>query len=151
MLLKSAVFGLLPGIFFLSSFLLEAQESIQPVTPNPSPEAVNLLQYLYSISGKHTLTGQHCVPLVGSTRLAAVHKQTNRYPALFGQDFGFSPPGTWDGINYRQQIVDEAIRRSSEGFIITLMWHAINPSPWEKWAESRLRKSCIISPAGLGL
>jgi len=98
-----------------------------PITPNPSPEAVELLQYLYSISGKHTLTGQHCNPLVGSTRLASVEKLTGYYPALFGQDFGFSAAGTWDGINFRQQIVDEAIRRHNEGFIITLMWHAVHP------------------------
>ncbi len=99
----------------------------QPVVPNPSPEAVELLNYLYSISGKHTLTGQHCIPLVGSTRLAGVEKLTGLYPAVFGQDFGFSAAGTWDGINFRQQIVDEAIRRHNEGFIITLMWHAVRP------------------------
>jgi mannan endo-1,4-beta-mannosidase len=101
---------------------------VKPVTPAPSAEAAALLHYLYRISGKRTLTGQHCVPLVGSTRLAGVHKQTNHYPAVFGQDFGFSAPGTWDGINFRQQIVDEAIRRHHEGFIITLMWHAVRPT-----------------------
>jgi mannan endo-1,4-beta-mannosidase len=100
----------------------------QPITTNPSPEAVDLLNYLYSISGKHTLTGQHCNPLVGSTRLAGVEKLTGQYPALFGQDFGFSAAGTWDGINFRQQIVDEAIRRHNEGFVITLMWHAVRPT-----------------------
>lgn len=112
-----------------TSFLFAADEPVRPVTPNASPEAVELLQYLYSISGKHTLTGQHCVPLVGSTRLPAVQKQTKKYyPVVFGQDFGFSEPGTWDGINYRQQIVDDAIRRQNEGFVITLMWHAVRPT-----------------------
>lgn len=116
------------GLFFSASLLFPSGRPAQPVTPNPSPETVELLQYLYSISGKRTLTGQHCVPLVGSTRLPGVYKQTRRYyPAVFGQDFGFSEPGTWDGINYRQQIVDEAIRRHEEGFIITLMWHAARP------------------------
>jgi mannan endo-1,4-beta-mannosidase len=100
----------------------------KPVTPNASPEAVQLLRYLREISGYRTLTGQHCAPLVGSTRLAEMYKLTGRYPAVFGQDFGFSAPGTWDGINFRQRIVDEAIRRSSEGFIITLMWHAVRPT-----------------------
>jgi mannan endo-1,4-beta-mannosidase len=89
---------------------------------------VTLLNYIYSISGKQTLSGQHCAPLVGSTRLSVIHRFTNQYPALFGQDFGFSYPGYWDGINYRQNIVDEAIRRNSEGFIITLMWHAVPPN-----------------------
>jgi mannan endo-1,4-beta-mannosidase len=98
-----------------------------PITPNPSPETILLLEYLCSISGKRTLTGQHCIPLSGSTRLAGVEKLTGLYPVIFGQDFGFSAAGTWDGINFRQQIVDEAIRRHNDGFIITLMWHAVRP------------------------
>jgi mannan endo-1,4-beta-mannosidase len=100
----------------------------EPVTPNASPEAVKLLEYLYSISGQHTLTGQHCPPLLGSLRLPGVYRAAGKYPAVFGMDFGFSSPGTWDGINYRQQLVDEAIRRHNEGFIITLMWHAVRPT-----------------------
>jgi len=82
----------------------------------------------HDISGKHTLAGQHCNPLVGSTRLVTVYRQTKHYPAVFGQDFGFDAPGSWDGINFRQQIVDEAIRRHQEGFIIVLMWHAVRPT-----------------------
>ncbi len=100
---------------------------VKPVTPNTTPEAVRLLEFIGSIAGKQTLAGQHCAPLVGSTRLVMVHRATERYPALFGQDFGFSAPGDWDGINFRQRIVDEAIERHREGFIITLMWHAVRP------------------------
>ena len=103
----------------------------EPVNPAASQEAKELLAYLYEISGEHTLSGQHNVPLVGSTRLAGLEKSVDRYPAVFGQDFGFSEPGTWDGINYRQNIVDEAIRRHEEGFIITLMWHAVRPTEQE--------------------
>jgi len=115
---------------------------IKSAAPDPSPEALQLLSYLYEISGKRTLIGQHCAPLVGSTRLAAMHKLTGHYPALFGQDFGFSAAGSWDGINFRQQIVDEAIRRHSEGFLITLMWHAVCPTDEEPvvFEESIKRK-----------
>ena len=67
-------------------------------------------------------------PLVGSTRLSVVDRTTKHYPAVFGQDFGFDVPGYWDGINYRQRIVDEAISRHNDGFIITLMWHAAPPT-----------------------
>lgn len=101
--------------------------AVEPVTPNASPEARALLQYLYDISGKKTLSGQHNAPLNGSTRLVGMHKQTGHYPAIFGQDFGFSEPGSWDGINFRQNIVDEAIKRHRQGFINTLMWHAVRP------------------------
>lgn len=99
-----------------------------PVNPNATPEARALLAYLREISGQRTLAGQHNPPLLGDTRLPTVHKQLGRYPAVFGQDFGFSPPGTWDGVNYRQRIVDDAIRRHHEGFVITLMWHAVRPT-----------------------
>jgi mannan endo-1,4-beta-mannosidase len=99
----------------------------QPVISTPSAETTELFNYILSISGKHTLTGQHCMPLAGSTRLAGMEKMTGYYPAVFGQDFGFSAAGTWDGINFRQQIVDDAIRRHNDGFIITLMWHAVRP------------------------
>ena len=68
----------------------------QPAAPARSQEAMQLLAYLRGISGNHTLTGQHCNPLVGSTRLLSVEKVTGKYPAVFGQDFGFSEPGTWD-------------------------------------------------------
>ena len=99
-----------------------------PVSPNASPEAVALLDYLHEVSGTHTLAGQHCAPQLGSTRLSVVHRRTQRYPAVFGQDFGFSYPGYWDGINYRQRIVDEAILRHRDGFVITIMWHAVPPT-----------------------
>ncbi len=100
---------------------------IAPVTRNASPEAVALLRFIQENSGRGTLAGQHGAPLVATTRLPVAQRQTGRYPAVFGQDFGFDLPGSWDGINFRQQLVDEAIRRHSEGFIITLMWHAVRP------------------------
>ena len=122
----SIVFTLLIALYPVASF--SQSPSPVPVTPNASPEAVKLLDYIYSISGKKTLSGQHGAPLTGSNRLPVVHRITERYPAVFGQDFGFSYPGYWDGINFRQRIVDEAIRRHHEGFIITLMWHSIAPT-----------------------
>ena len=116
------------GSLILALAVLRAGESPALCTPGASAEAGALYQYLLEISGRHTLSGQHCAPLLGSTRLSAVQKMTGHYPAIFSQDFGFSEPGTWDGINYRQQIVDEAIRRHEEGFIINLMWHAVRPT-----------------------
>ena len=121
--LKSSILAVLIGIY--STTITLAQK---PVNPDASPEATQLLEYIYSISGKQILTGQHCAPLIGSTRLSVVHRLAGNYPAIFGQDFGFSYPGYWDGINYRQRIVDEAIKRHHEGFIITLMWHAVRPT-----------------------
>lgn len=107
---------------------LNAEEALKPVNPEASPEAKQLLKYLYSVRGKKTLTGQHNAPIRGTRRLPVVHRKTGKYPAMVGQDFGFSYPGYWDGINYRQNIVDEAIRRHEQGFINTIMWHAVVPT-----------------------
>lgn len=105
-----------------------AVEGPKLCVPGASPEAVALYQFLLDTSGQHTLSGQHGAPLTGDTRLPGLHKALGHYPAVFSQDFGFSEPGTWDGINYRQRIVDDAIRRQHEGFIINLMWHAVRPT-----------------------
>lgn len=113
-------------LFYSSGFSQETK--ISPVNPNASEEAVKLLEFINSITGKQIMTGQHCAPLVGSTKLSVAHRMTKHYPAVFGQDFGFSYPGYWDGINYRQRIVDEAIVRHNEGFVITIMWHAVPPT-----------------------
>ena len=119
--------GLCIAVLFAAVAPARAQDDVRPVNPDASPEAVALLQYIHSISGKQTMGGQHCNPLVGDTRLATTEKNIGVYPALFGQDFGFSPVGTWDGINYRQRMVDDAIRRHHEGFVISFMWHAVRP------------------------
>jgi mannan endo-1,4-beta-mannosidase len=126
MTLPPTVSGFLLALAFTAA-CAAAEPDLRPVTPGASPEAVELYGFLRQISGKQTIAGQHAAPLVGMTQLGSVYKRTGRYPAIFGQDFGFSEPGTWDGINYRQRLVDEAIRRHEEGFIIVLMWHAVRP------------------------
>jgi len=108
------------------NFAMNAQN--RPVADNATEEAAELLDYLYSVSNKKTLSGQHNPPIRGARRLSVVHRMTGEYPAMAGFDFGFSYPGYWDGINYRQDIVDEAIRRHKEGFIISIMWHAVVPT-----------------------
>lgn len=102
-------------LVILSTQLITIESIAQKlVTPNPTPEAVALYNYLSSISGKQTLTGQHNAPIEQSLQLSVLHRTTNQYPAVFGQDFGFSYPGYWDGINYRQRIVDEAITATNK-------------------------------------
>jgi mannan endo-1,4-beta-mannosidase len=134
---RRIIFGLIIGLI-INALAYGGQDANQPVktkpaaiakpvTANATPEAVRLLEYLYSISGKQTLVGQHAEPLNVMTRLPTVQRITGAYPAVCGFDFGFSAPGTWDGINFRQNIVDEAIRKCDEGFIITMMWHAVRP------------------------
>ncbi|TVZ38411.1 mannan endo-1,4-beta-mannosidase [Alteromonadaceae bacterium 2753L.S.0a.02] len=115
-------------VVFLVLCCCAQAKKFPPVNPDASPEAKALLSYLYKISGNKILAGQHNAPLNGDNRLAGFYRMSGEYPAVFGQDFGFSAPGTWDGINFRQAIVDQAIQRHQQGFIITLMWHAVVPT-----------------------
>ena len=120
--LKPILFVLLLGM------LCNGCSSVRPVTPQASPEAVALLKYLHSLSGKHTLTGQHNFPNTRdafSRRAAAAWGKT---PAVFGQDFGFAAPGDKDAAAARPEIIAEVERQYTNGAIITLCWHAVPPT-----------------------
>lgn len=106
-------------------------DSQKPVTRNATPEAVELLEFIYSLSGDKILSGQHDYPMSGPFYSRYVHKMTGKYPALVGRDFGFSEPGTLDGVNYRQGTIDNLIQSHHEGYMITLMWHATPPTMQE--------------------
>ena len=92
------------------------------------------MEYLHSISGTRTLTGQHCAPLVGDTHLVNVHRMLKHYPALFGQDFGFSAPGTWDGINFHFWQEREAYQALYDSTTTITLENL----PWAKVDQSRI-------------
>lgn len=113
----------------IAALSLTAAVAQKPVNPNATPEARELLQFLYDQSGHGLLTGQHSYPLYGDIYFERAYHQSGEvgHPVVFGQDSGYSKP-TLDGINYRQRVVDNAIKRHSEAAIITLMWHAVPPT-----------------------
>ena len=100
----------------------------EPVSPNASPEAQALLQYLYSISGKHTLTGQHNFPNTADASTQAAFRAFGKVPAVFGQDFGFAKAGDKDSYLARPAIIEEIKRQHQKGVIISLCWHAVRPT-----------------------
>lgn len=108
-----------------------------PANPQASPEARKLLEFLHSISGRKTLSGQHNYPGFHSSYSERAKAITGHAPAIWGQDFGFTADGK-DGINHRRFNMEEAVRRHREGNIITLMWHAVRPMDDEPngWKES---------------
>ena len=118
---------LLTTLLFVSATIFA--QTFQPVNKHASPEAKKLLSYMYSINGKSILSGEH-----GDERwLDTVKNITGKYPAVWGNDFiwhGDKDPG--------QQVVNEAIAKYKEGFIITLMWHQGRPidNPPFGWKES---------------
>lgn len=98
------------------------------VNPNGTPAAQRLLDYLTALPPGSILTGQHNFPATISRYYDRVYELTGKYPAVWGQDFGFAAAGDKDSIQAREQIIDEAIRQHERGAIITLMWHAVRPT-----------------------
>jgi len=126
---RQITFWLFTGLLYIGASLLFGSEgTIEPVTPNASPEARALLQLLYSISGKYTLTGQHNYPNTkdASTRQAAEY--SGKTPAVYSQDWGFAKDGDKDSYLARPDIVEEVKRQQKLGSIITICWHAVPPT-----------------------
>jgi len=114
-----------------------APVSLDPVNPQASPEARQLLKLLQSLSGQKTLSGQHNYPGLHSDMSERAKTLTGKTPAIWGQDFGFTKDDK-DGVIHRSFNIQEAIRRHKEGSLITLMWHAVRPMDDEPngWKES---------------
>ncbi|HVU18398.1 MAG TPA: glycosyl hydrolase [Candidatus Didemnitutus sp.] len=100
----------------------------KPVTPDASPEAVALLDFLQEISGRYTLTGQHNPPVGRDRNSLFAGAYTGKMPAVWTSDFGFAGPGDSDSTENRPAIVQEAIRQHRLGSIISLCWHAVPPT-----------------------
>ncbi len=103
-------------------------KTVNPVNPTASPEAAKLLKYVYSISGKKTLTGQHEFMGRMSVVTDKINEITGKLPAVWGSDFGFSDERhDIDNIKYRARLVDEIKKQHDSGAIITMTYHQANP------------------------
>lgn len=112
---------------FTSAFL-SADEVIKPANQSASREAKALLEFLYSISGKYTLTGQHNYPNTKDRNSWFAAKYIGRTPTVFSTDWGFAEDGDTDSYLARPDIVEEAKRQHHLGSIITICWHAVPPT-----------------------
>jgi len=117
----------------LLTFSQAGAQEFQPVNKNASPEARKLLSYLYGLKGKQTLAGQHNYNHELNKYMDVAESLTGKRPAVWGTDFILG--GTKD---YGPEIVEEAIKKHKEGYIVTLMWHAGRPTddPPYGWKES---------------
>jgi mannan endo-1,4-beta-mannosidase len=119
--------------FCMLFYFAAHSQPFAPVNKNASPEARKLLSYLYSISGKDILAGQHNYNQSPDSFSDSVYAFTGKYPAVWGTDF------IWNGTNDNgEAIVKEAIKKNEAGNIITLMWHEGRPTddPPYGWKES---------------
>jgi mannan endo-1,4-beta-mannosidase len=105
-----------------------AQTAPQPINPAATPEARALLAYIYSISGKATIAGQHNYPNVGARWTDMAYDLTAKYPGLFGTDFGFSGGEDKDSVLARPAIIAEIERQWHNGAVITVTWHEVRPT-----------------------
>ncbi len=107
---------------------LYADTTYAPINPNATTSTKRLFSYLYSISGKYTLAGQHHQPSNMSTRGDSIFTLTGKYPALWGGDFGFSDERhNTDNIIYRKDLVAEIKKQFARGSVITITYHQANP------------------------
>jgi mannan endo-1,4-beta-mannosidase len=99
-----------------------------PVDPDATPEARELLKKIDQISGHFTLTGQHNFPNHVSRWSDRIYDLTGKFPAIFGQDFGFSGGEDKDSVEGRASMIEEAKRQYRNGAVIALTWHAVRPT-----------------------
>jgi len=136
----------------LASSCTKGKTRMEPVNPHASKEAKALLDFLYDIKGKYTLSGQHNYINTGSKYTEEVKRITGKFPVVWGSDFSFfvkgdnyarfqhcGPANLSDPADsacfldlsiekVRQNMIEEAIRMHGEGHIITLMWHCCFPT-----------------------
>ena len=118
-----------PVILVLTaSFAFGQIQPVKPATPHATPEAKALLQLIYKLSGKYTLTGQHNFPAAGDRNSKFAAAYTGKPPVIWSTDFGFAKEGDKDSHLKRQAMVEEAERQNEMGSIITLCWHAVPPT-----------------------
>ena len=147
--MKRIVIQALAALFLLSC---TCEEGPVPVNPSATPEARELLSFLYSISGSYTLSGEHNFASDLARYDDEVYAITGKRPVVWGSDFSFNDVGEGferyqhagplnisvpfehpcvpNGLTVeeaRQGIVNEAIAQARQGRIITLMWHCCDP------------------------
>ncbi len=105
-----------------------SEGTVKPVTPKAAPEAVELLKLIYSLSGRHTMTGQHNFPNTKDKYTQRAAQSWGKIPAVYGQDMGFAKEGDQDSYLARPEIVVECKRQYAMGSIITICWHAVPPT-----------------------
>jgi Cellulose binding domain./Carbohydrate binding module (family 6)./Glycosyl hydrolase family 26. len=87
--------------------------------PNANQKTRNIMAYLKSIYGKHTLAGQSCT-LNANTEIESLYAFTGKYPAVRLLDFIFlSPASDW----YSREEVNLALEWSQMGGLVSIQWH----------------------------
>ena len=117
------------AVIWIAGLGLSSSSGATPVTPDASPEAKALLNFLHAMYGKKTLSGQMWSPW-GIDEIQAVHDITGKYPAIRGQDY------ITESANQRENRL--AIEWWKAGGIPTMMWHWGAPTKGEGYNHSKM-------------
>jgi mannan endo-1,4-beta-mannosidase len=142
----SALIGFL---CFGASVLPGAESAVRPVSPDASPEAVELLNFLYRISGKQTLSGQHNFPADKDKHTVAAARAWGKTPAIFGKDWGFAREGDKDSAYVRNDIVEEIKEHYRNGSLVVMCWHEVPPTADEPVTFTRRRDGAVTNQTQL--
>ncbi|HEY2580250.1 MAG TPA: glycosyl hydrolase [Mucilaginibacter sp.] len=124
-------------LFAFFSVPITAQR-FNPVNPNASADVKKTLNFIYDIKGKYILSGEQNYNSDLNTFSDSAKAITGKFPAVWGSDFILS--GDKD---LGPQIVNEAIKKSNDGYLVTLMWHEGRPTDnppydWKKSIQGKL-------------
>jgi mannan endo-1,4-beta-mannosidase len=99
------------------------------VTAEVCSQSSQVLEYIHSISGEKTISGQHNKEPNSKPAMWTefIKETTGKYPALWSGDFLFQQ----ENIDARWTMIHEAKRQWDNGAIINLMWHACPPDEGE--------------------
>src|SRR5208283_2771442 len=121
--------SLLIGLLWINVSSLGGTEATsRPVTPDASPEAVELLNFIYRISGKETLSGQHNFPGDKDKHTLDAARAWGKIPAIFGKDWGFAKAGDMDSAFVRNDIVEQLKEQYQRGSLVVMCWHEAPPT-----------------------
>lgn len=99
-----------------------------PINPHSIQPARDCLDFLYQLSGRVTLSGQHNFIGRMSTMSDQMKAVTGKTPAVWGTDFGFSgAPGDIDYIGERPKLLTEIQKQYAQGCLIVMTYHQGNP------------------------
>ncbi|MGG4218403.1 glycosyl hydrolase [Paenibacillus jamilae] len=135
------LFSLLP-VGFGDSLSVVNAASLQPVNSDASTQARELYNYLLSISGKKTVTGQHDYLESPDELSNKIQKISQAYVGLHGYEMG-AISGQSDTVEaaQRKNVVDSAIRWSRSGGIVTMTFHEALPGRPLTWANVQAKVS----------
>jgi len=97
-----------------------------------------LLQFIESISGSKTMSGEHNREASEGDFIQAMDQTTGHYPALWGGDFLYES----DAIQNRPNVIQYLMNGWKGGAVISLMYHACPPTGPE---------SCDWGPSSTGV